>query len=478
MVSEELGPLLSLNIRTDKREFIYRQIYNQLKREILLHHFLPNEQLPSKRELSETLNVSVNSVNSAYQQLLAEGYIYSKERSGFFVEKLDTISPSFGTTHTLSPELIEPAESGGHLISFSHMSADRSAFPFDNWLNCERKVLKLKNSDLSDDPTRFPQGIYSVRRTIARFLSLTRGVNSFPEQIVLGSGTQVLVQMLIQLLPVSSTYAMEDPGYRRVYQLLKNQKADIKEIKLDKKGISVNEIKRINPNIVYVTPSHQFPTGIVMPISRRIQLLNWASEAENRYIIEDDYDSEFKYGFDTIPSLQGLDSFERVIYIGTFSKSILPGLRISYMVLPQHLVKKFRERFGFFMQTCNGLAQLTLQNFIDSGEYQKHIKHMRQIYSERRMLLIEELEKRFAGSITIYGAKAGLHFMATFETKRSAEEIIIRAKKDKLELYSLNRCYLSQDNLFNKPAFILGFANLPVEKIGEAVDRLYRAVFQ
>lgn len=470
--------MLSLiHLSNQKDDYIYRQIYKQIKIEILLNHFLPNEKLPSKRELAESLHVSINSVNGAYQQLLAEGYIYSVERSGFFVEKLEKVPTSFSTLKPLNPNLAERSETKKDWISFSHMSADRSVFPFDGWLNCEHKALKSKRTELNDDSSRYPQGIYSVRCTISRLLSITRGVKCYPEQIVIGAGTQILIQILCHLFPEGSKYAMEEPGYSRIYQLLKLQHADITSIELDRKGIAMSEIIKQDPNILYITPSHQFPTGIVMPISRRIQLLNWSSQAKNRYIIEDDYDSEFKYQSDAIPSIQGMDTFDKVIYMGTFSKSLLPGLRISYMVLPQHLLQSFRESEGFLMQTCNVLAQLALQEFIDSGEYQKHIKRMKQIYSERQTRLIKELDRRFGKNIAIHGANAGLHFMCTFKTERSIEDILNQAEQEKLELYSIKRCYLTHDRPPKKPVFILGFANLPLEKIEDGVDRLYRSVF-
>jgi GntR family transcriptional regulator/MocR family aminotransferase len=469
--------MISLNIQPDaKKDYIYRQIYKQLKREILLHHFLPHEKLPSKRELSQTLHVSVNSVNSAYQQLLEEGYIYAVERSGFFVEKLDTIPLSQSVPKTLDLDLIEEQDSKKNWISFSHMSVDRSIFPFDSWFACEHKALKLSRLELNDDSSRFPQGIYAVRETIARFLSIARGVKCFPEQIVLGGGTQFLIYLLRNLFPENALYAVENPGYRRIYELLKMEHARLQTIPLDRKGISFDLLKQVNPNVVYVTPSHQFPSGVVMPISRRIQLLNWAAQEEDRYIIEDDYDSEFKYASDTIPSLQGLDSYDRVIYFGTFSKSLLPGLRISYMILPQKLLKKYREKCSFIMSTSNALGQLTLKQFIDSGEYRKHIKHMKQVYVERQKKLISELKKRFGSSIKMHGANAGLHFTAEFDTHRSVNEIMVYAAKEKLELYNMEPYCLDGPYIYQKPAFILGFANLSVEKIEEGVDRLYRAI--
>lgn len=469
----------AVHIKRDvNKNYIYRQIYRQIKKDILLNNYLPDEKLPSKREMSERLNVSLNSVNNAYQQLLAEGYIYSVPRSGFYVEKLDMIPLSSSTDRPLSPDLEEARESKEDWISFSHMSADHSVFPLDKWLSCESKALKTHRTKLNDDSTRYPQGIYSVRKAIVRLISVTRGIRCHPEQIVLGSGTQMLLSILRHILPHHFKYAMEDPGYWRVNRLLKLLHADIQAVPLDRKGISIDAIRQLNPNVVYVTPSHQFPTGILMPVSRRIQLLNWASKTDRRYIIEDDYDSEFKYKSDTVPSLQGMDSFDKVIYIGTFSKSLLPGLRLSYMILPQNLLRTYRQSADFLMQTCNVMAQLTLQQFIDSGEYQKHIKHMRKVYSERRVKLIGALKKRFGSSISIRGAKAGLHFIVLFHSKTPVEQIIRRAKIEKIELYHLNNYDLNKDNRLTEPAFILGFANLPIDRIEEGVDRLYRAVFE
>lgn len=459
-------------------DYKYQQIYKNLKREILLRHFLPDQKLPSKRELAKTLNVSVNSINAAYQQLLAEGYIYAMERKGFFVEKLDAFPLSARSPETISPDLEEKSQSRKGWLSFSHMSIDRTLFPFENWLKCEHQALKMRQNMLDDDSSRYPQGIRSVRQTIARLLSITRGVKCFPEQIILGSGTQILLQILDGLIEENKVFALEEPGYQRVYRLLETLRRPVETVRLDAKGISIEAIRRINPSVVYVTPSHQFPTGIVMPISRRIQLLNWASEQADRYIIEDDYDSEFKYQTDAIPCLQGLDTYKRVIYFGTFSKSLLPGLRISYMILPEQLLRIARARFSFLMQTCNVLTQITLQQFIDSGFYHKHIKSMRQIYETRRTRLIAAMRVQFGAAIKIYGINAGLHFLAEFDTKRSMDEILNRAAQEKLELYSLERCVLKEHYFTKKPTFIIGFANLANGSIDRAVQLLYRAIYQ
>lgn len=295
--------------------------------------------------------------------------------------------------------------------------------------------------------------------------------------MIIGAGTQVLMQLLTELLPKEAVYAMEEPGYRRMYQLLKNAGKQVKTIMLDEKGMSIAEITRQQPDVLVTTPSHQFPSGTIMPVSRRIQLLNWAAEEPRRYIIEDDYDSEFTYDVDSIPALQSLDRFQNVIYMGTFSKSLLPGLRISYMVLPPELLRAYKQR-GYDLQTCSSLTQLTLQEFIESGEYQKHIKKMKQHYKEKRERLITALEAEFSGEVTVKGANAGLHFVTEFDTRRTEQDILSHAAGLQLEIFGMSRFNLKENKRqTGRPALIIGFARLKEEDIQEGVQRLFKAVY-
>ncbi|MBL6008989.1 GntR family transcriptional regulator [Bacillus halotolerans] len=461
--------------RSEKADYIYQQIYQKLKNEILSRNLLPHSKVPSKRELAEKLKVSVNSVNSAYQQLLAEGYLYAEERKGFFVEQLDTFSSEEQPSSSLPEDLKEVHIDQSDWISFSHMSADTDHFPMKSWFRCEQKAAARSYRTLGD--MSHPQGIYEVRAAITRLISLTRGVKCRPEQIVIGAGTQVLMQLLTELLPQDAVYAMEEPGYRRMYQLLQHAGKQVKTIMLDEKGISISEIIRKKPDVLITTPSHQFPAGTIMPVSRRIQLLNWAAEQPSRYIIEDDYDSEFKYDVDSIPALQSLDRFQNIIYMGTFSKSLLPGLRVSYMVLPPKLLRVYKKR-GYDLQTCSSLTQLALQEFIESGEYQKHIKKMKQHYKEKRERLISALESEFGGEITVKGANAGLHFVTEFYTCRTEQEILAHAAAQQLEIFGMSRFRLKESRPQpDKPALIIGFARLREEDIQEGVQRLRRAVY-
>ena len=455
--------------------FIYQQIYEGIKDNILKGRLKANEKLPSKRSLAEQLNISINSVSFGYEQLLAEGYIYTIERKGYFVENITEFVQQGNLFKDKLPEDLkeEPVNRDGWL-SLSHMASDISFFPFKEWMKCQERAVQSYKRELSE--IAYSQGPYEVRETISRMIALTRGVNCEPEQIVLGAGTQLLVGQLMELISKDSVIAVENPGYSRFYQTLKKMNFAVHPVSLDDHGIKMAEIKATKANVVFVTPSHQFPTGKIMPISRRIELLNWTAKGDHRYIVEDDYDSEFKYETDNIPSLQSLDRNHRVIYMGTFSKTLLPGLRISYMVLPPDLLREYREYYANFMQYSNSLILFTLHYFIEGGEYARHVKKMNHQYERRRKLLIADLRQRFRDEIKIEDVLAGLHFLAHFQTEKSYREIEERALQLKLEIYSMRRFMLKKNvNKENSISLVLGFANLKEENITEVVERLYFA---
>jgi GntR family transcriptional regulator/MocR family aminotransferase len=455
--------------------YIYQQIYEGIKDNILKGKLKANEKLPSKRSLAEQLNISINSVSFGYEQLLAEGYIYTVERKGYFVENITEFIQQDNLLIDQLPEDLreEPVNRDGWL-SLSHMASDISLFPFKEWMKCQEKASKSFKRELSE--IAYSQGPYAVRDTICRMIALTRGVNCEPEQIVIGAGTQLLVGQLMELISKDSVIAVENPGYARFYQLLKKMNFAVHPVSLDEQGIKMEEIESAKANVVFVTPSHQFPTGKIMPISRRIELLNWTSKGDHRYIVEDDYDSEFKYETDNIPSLQSLDRNHRVIYMGTFSKTVLPGLRISYMVLPPDLLRKYREYYANFMQYSNSLMLFTLHYFIESGEYARHVKRMNHQYETRRKLLIAELQRRFQDFTQIEDVPAGLHFLAHFSTGKSYQEIEERAASNKLEIYSMRRFML--EKIDSKGiSLVLGFANLKEGNVAEAVERLYHVIY-
>src|SRR5699024_2444423 len=275
-----------------------------------------------------------------------------------------------------------------NFLSLSHMTVDITEFPFNEWIKCQQKAIKNHKKEFSEIP--HPQGPFLIRESISKLISASRGVVCEPEQIVIDSSTQTLIQTQHK----NTIFTMENPGYRRIFNLLKNINIDVKTVFLDDKGINLD---KINPdtNFLFVTPSHQFPTGKIMPISRRIELLNWSTKQANRYIIEDDYDSEFKYETDNIPSLQSLDKNQRVIYTGTFSKIMIPGLRISYMVLPPDVLRNYAKDNLHLILNSNLLTLYTLYYFIEDGGILKHLKKMNHIYEQKRKKIIKEIKNKF-----------------------------------------------------------------------------------
>ncbi|MHA6261310.1 MocR-like transcriptional regulator GabR [Sporosarcina sp. CAU 1771] len=465
-----------LILNSDHQAFIYQQIYKDIKDKILDGKLPSHEKLPSKRKLANQMQVSVNSVTNAYEQLLAEGYIYSLERRGYYVEHITQFIAKDNTLQSKLPkELKEEPISKVGWLSLSHMTSDISLFPFKEWIKSQEKAITNHKIELTE--ITHPQGPYLVRKSIAQLIALTRGVICKPEQIVIGAGTQSLLRNLMSMQHPKTSVAIENPGYSRFYTMLKKLDLDVLPIELDEEGIDINEIENSEARFVFVTPSHQFPTGTIMSISRRIELLNWSIASNKRYIIEDDYDSEFKYKTDNIPSLQSLDRNQRVIYTGSFSKTMLPGFRISYMVLPPEVLKEYRHHFSDFIQDSNSLGLFSMHYFIEDGEYAKHVRRMNHHYEMKRKLLIKQLQLQFGDSIHIEDIPAGLHFLAYFETSKSYDEVEKRAQFEKLEIYSMKRFMLNENELVkDRVDLVIGFANINEENITEAVTRLYTII--
>lgn len=455
-------------MQQDTEKYIYRQLYNRLKDDILAFKYESHEKIPSKRDMAKHLNVSVNSVKSAYEQLLAEGYIYTKERKGYFIEPLDKLIVD--PDAQISLEGYEHTTRTTFDYSFYHMSTDISEFPVDTWAKLTKRVFQDYDYYLSTIP--HVKGPIELRQSIAKLVSYQRGIQCHPEQIVIGSGTNTLLMQLIQLLERNVTIAVENPGYSRFRTLLNQTNTSTTAIELDHKGISIDQLKQVQPNAVIVTPSHQFPMGTIMPVSRRIDLLNWASQTHS-YVIEDDYDSEFKYETDNIPSLFSFDKNDSVIYLGTFSKTLMPGLRMSYMILPSKLIKQFELQNDNMIPDFSMLNALTLNLMIKEGHYEKYIKKMHQLYGKRRSLLIEHLENVFKDDIQIKDTRAGLHFIIEVVSPYKYTEIETRAKAQKLELYTIKRFSVKtfQKNEAVK-ILIIGFSKIEQSQIPEAVKRL------
>lgn len=462
--------------KTNKKTYVYQVIYEQLKQHILSRSLQKHEKLPSKRNLAKKLNTSVNTITAAYEQLIAEGYIYAIERSGYFVEDIPQLLKDSKINLDWNEILKEPNKTKRYRYSLSHMDTNIELFPYHEWRRSEQMAFNNHKWELSRITER--QGLYSVRRTISKLIKKHRDVDCKPEQIVLGVGTQSLIEQLLHIVKESEPIQLgiENPGYTRFYNQLDHLGIQLNPIQLDEKGISIEDLRYSNSTMVFVTPSHQFPTGIIMPISRKTELLNWAAQHTNRYIIEDDYDSEFKYKTDHIPSLHHLDKNDSVVYIGSFSKSLLPSLRISYMVLPKNLVIPYRNNFGHLIPENNTLSTLTLKYFIETGSYDRHIKRMTNYYDEIRNSLISEIKMKFGNRVHIYDTLAGLHFMVRFQTNKSYEEIEQNAETNQLELYTLRRFLIDELSENQDPSIIVGFGTVKKADIPTIIQLLYEVI--
>ena len=334
---------------------------------------------------------------------------------------------------------------------------------------------KLSKDILMDDRTELfrsgdSQGEYGFRSAICSYLYQARGVDCTPDQIIVGAGSDYILMLLGMILGMDHTIAFEDPTYKQAYRMAGGMSYNCIPVSMDKNGMKVTELEKSGADIAYVTPSHQYPTGVIMPIRRRMELLKWACEAQGRYIVEDDYDSEFRYKGKPIPALKGYDASEKVIYLGTFSKSIAPAIRLSYMVLPKPLQEAYEQKARFVNSTVSKVDQLIVQKFIEEGYYERHLNKTRALYKSRHDVLIEEL-RPMADICTISGENAGVHLLLTFQNGMTEEELIDRAAREDIRVYGLSD-YRIKENCKEKATILLGYANLTEEQIRKAARLL------
>ncbi len=317
-----------------------------------------------------------------------------------------------------------------------------------------------------------PQGDYDLRQTIGRYLHSARGVNCTPKQIVVGAGNDYLLIILEKLLGRRAGIAMENPTYKRAFRIFQSFGYGIEIVGMDKNGMKAEELYGKQVKAAYVMPSHQYPCGITMPIGRRMELLKWAGEEEDRYLIEDDYDSEFRYKGKPIPSLQGADTGGNVIYIGTFSKAIAPAIRVSYMVLPPCLLQRYRKECYFYSSTVSRIDQRILNEFIKDGYFERYLNKTRKIYREKHDLLLQEL-KPFLKRFQITGEDAGLHLLLSLQDGSASEqELVRRAKENGVRVYAFSDALVAESEKAENPTVILGYGGLSKEQILEGIARL------
>lgn len=461
---------LTINLDVSSSVPLYEQIYKYIKKEIQNGGLPFNKRLPSTRNLAKYLQVSRTTVDMAYGQLVSEGYIEAQPYKGYFVCELEGLyhleTQSDGRLPKKENASVKPK------YDFSPNGVDLNSFPHNAWRKLSKNILLEENKylfRLGD-----AQGEYELRSTIAQYLRQARGVAAVPEQIVVGAGNDFLLLLLCSMFGTGQKIAMESPTYKKAYDLFCNLSNEVQIVEMDESGMKIDQLMKTDAQIAYVMPSHQYPLGTVMPVKRRMQLLEWASLAPNRYIIEDDYDSEFRYKGKPIPALQGYDRNGRVVYIGTFSKSIAPAIRVSYMVLPESLLDLYKKRGKTISSTVSRVDQMIIANFLNEGYYERHLNKMRAVYKGRHDALLEEL-RAFRGICRISGENAGVHLLLTFKNGMKEQEAIEKAAHQGVAVYGLSRYFVGEAKTPEQDTVILGYANLPEDEIREAVGHLKRA---
>lgn len=467
---------LTLHLDAHDKAPMYEQIYNYIKKEIKSGGLPAAARLPSTRELAAHLNISRSTSQMAYDQLASEGYIEAVPCKGYFVAGIE--------------ELVEvPVAEGGFLrgeaqestvksietqyaVDFSPRGIALEGFPYGAWRKITKNVLVDDNRELFLNGD--PRGEPALREAIRGYLHSARGVSCHEDQIVVGAGSEYLLMLLMRLFPRNKPIAMENPTYKQAYRVFLSLGCRVKPVELDKSGMDVTALEASGAQIAYVMPSHQYPLGIVMPIRRRQELLAWARAQEGRYIIEDDYDSEFRYKGKPIPALQGMDRDDCVIYIGTFSRSIAPAIRISYLVLPVKLMDRYRKKLSFFASTVSRIDQNVLYQFIAGGYYERHLNRMRAVYKAKHDLLLSML-KPFEGEFEIDGENAGVHILLSSKQGMEEQKLLETAKKQGVRVYGLSSYDIRQNAAVMSHTVVLGYANLKEDEIRKGILLLEKA---
>lgn len=403
--------MLTYELDRTIREPLYVQLYNFIRMDIESGVLTADSKLPSKRSFAQHLGVSLITVENSYSQLLAEGYIRSEEKKGYYVEKIEK--------KIENTEISEDSEIENELPE----DFDNKLFPFTIWAKIMRDELSENQTKLLTKPPF--EGVYELRKAISEHLRNFRNIQASPNQIIIGAGTEYLYMLINILFGSNYIFGLEDPGYSKIANIYNEYNIKCEYIPMMEDGMDIDYLKKNKVDIIHISPSHHFPTGVVTSIGKRYALLEWASKSPDRYIIEDDYDSEFRLSGKPVSSLYGIDVIDKVIYMNTFSKSLASTIRISYMVLPKSLMKRFHERLGFFSCPVSTFEQHTLARFIGEGYFERHINRMRRHYKKRKEELFEDMKKYdiFKNS-SISGENSGLHCVVKFDTDKTDEELL------------------------------------------------------
>ena len=437
--------MLTYNFTNIGSDSMYEYLYKCIKNDILQGNLQAGEKLPSKRSFAKNLGISVITVENAYEQLIAEGYIYSMPKRGFYVTDFKGVLESKQREEV---QEIIPLTSGenSYLADFTSNQTEADQFPFTIWAKMVREVLSDSRIQLMTNPPC--GGIMSLRQSIAGYLKDFRGMTVQPEQIIIGAGTEYLCGLLIQLLGHEAVYAVENPGYQKIGKIYQNYQVNWKYIDMDKEGVEVSQLEEKKVDIVHISPSHHYPTGIVMPISRRYELLGWAAKGEGKYISE------------------------KVIYMNTFTKTLASTVRISYMILPRPLLEQFYQKLSFYSCTVSNFEQYTLDLFIKEGYFEKHINRLRNYYQNKKNGFLSAIrDSGLHKCVEISGEEAGVHFLMKLKTEKAEENVMELAKAQGIKLSPLSKFYYEKKAGIEN-TYVMNYSSVDMGQIGKIVRGL------
>lgn len=446
---------------------LYEYLFQCIAKDILEGRLSPGEKLPSKRALAHHLNIGVITVTNAYDMLNMEGYIQSVERKGYFVENL--------TGNSIRTELDTPfhedePQNPAYFVDFSENRASLMKFPSSVWSHYMREAVSLQDDSLLK-PVPY-NGMFSLRNAISGYLARNRGIIAAPSRIVIGAGTEYLYSRLFQLFGKACIFASEDPGQKKFAAISSHYGNPWKYIPVDDCGIIPAALEESGADVVHLSPSSHFPTGASIPVTRRQELFDWVDRVKKRFIIEDDYDSEFRYTGHLIYPMYTQNQNDKVIYLNTFSKTLIPSLRISYMILPPALMDRYEETMSFYSCTVSSFEQYALSRFISDGYLERHISRMRQYYKKQRAIIMDALSASPLSAISeVVENGAGTHFLLKIHTALSGKEIRQKAEMEGLCL-SMYTDYCSTFSEDEERTLIINYAALEAEKISEMIRRL------
>ena len=455
--------LLTVELKKEDRKPLYSQLYDYILSEIAMGNIEPYEKLPSKRQLSEHLGISINTVDTAYQMLSAEGYVIALPKSGFYTAPYR--KRENGREENISDKKYQ--------YNFSTNTLDISAIPRNKW-NRALRSIHYTDPELLEFGEGF--GDYSLRKAIVKFVREIKGIECSYEQVVLGAGTEYLLHMLDMVLGGDTVYGFENPCYRNAYENIRGNNNSWRCIDIGIEGIGVDKLIESDITTMYLMPEHQFPMGYTMNGKQREGVLEWAGLKEDRYILEDSYDSFYSYDDGFVKPLFTEDKNEKVIYLCSFSRMIAPSIRVSFMILPKGIALRWKERHRYYRCLVNRLEQSIICRFIEKGYLIEHIKKMTEVYKGKRDFLISRLmELSIADRFRFNGAQGGTHFLLTYNCDINTDELYKRAEEKGIKMLQIDRYYYYKSGSCPENTFVVGYGGLSELEMADGVNLLEKA---